>query len=118
MNALALARRGWSTARGIRRLVRNPATAEAARRQVADEVADRGPRLLRMLDELVWPYPASPARRLLDHAGIEAGDAKGLVDELGVDGALGALRDAGVYVAYEDYHGRQEARRGSATFSF
>ena len=118
MNALALARRGWSTARGIRRLVRHPATAEAARRQVADEVANRGPRLLHMLDELVWPYPSSPARRLLDHAGVERGDAARLVEELGVDGALGALRDAGVYVAYEEYHGRQEARRGSATFSF
>jgi hypothetical protein len=93
-------------------------SAGEAERIVAEEVRTRGPRFLRMLDELVWPYPSSPARRLLDHAGVEAHDAARLVEDLGLDGALAALRDAGVYVAYEEYHGRREARRGSATFAF
>ena len=89
MNALALARRGWSTARGLRRLVAPPRhrwTRPSARSPTRCRTG--GDRFLRMLDELVWPYPASPTRRLLDHAGVEAGDAAGLVDELGLDGAL------------------------------
>jgi hypothetical protein len=118
VSSLALARRSWSTARGLRRLVRHPVPLEEAERQVADEVRTGGPRFLRMLDTLVWPHPASPTRRLLDHAGVEPGDAARLVTDHGLVGALEQLRDAGVYVSYEEYQGRQEVRRGSATFAF
>jgi hypothetical protein len=96
--------------------VRHPVSAEEARRRVADEVATRGPRLLTSLDRLVWPFPANPTRRLLDAAGLEAGDVRALVDERGAVGALEALRDAGVYVTYEEHQGRTEVVRGSTRF--
>lgn len=118
MNKLELAQRGWSLARGLRWIVRNPVTLDEARRVVADEVRRRDERLLTVLDELVWPFPRSPTHQLLVHAGVEPGDLRALVADRGVEGALEALRDAGVYVAYEEYQGKVEARRGSATFSF
>lgn len=118
MNRLDTARRGASIARGLRRLARNPVALDEARRVVADEVARRPERFLDHLDTLVWPFPDGPIARLAAHAGIESGDVRALVADRGLVGSLEALRDAGVYVAYEEYHGRTDAIRGSARFSF
>lgn len=104
--------------RGLRRLVRHPLTPAEARHAVAVERARRDERFGESLDRLVWPYPASPTRRLLEHAGLAAGDVRQLVAHHGLEGALAVLRDAGVYVSYEEYLGKQPARRGSATFDF
>lgn len=113
-----MARRGVMVTRGLRRLTRDPVTLDEARRVIASEVAHRGDRLLASLDRLVWPFADSPIRRLLDHAGVEAGDVRRLVADQGADEALLTLCDQGVYVSYEEYHGRVEARRGSASFRF
>jgi hypothetical protein len=118
MGRLAFARQGWSTARGLRRLVRHPVSLTEAEQAVAREARGAGPRLLRLLDELVWPYPSSPTRRLLEAAGMQVDDVRRLVGDRGHVGALEALRDAGVYVSYEEYHGRVEARRGSSSLAF
>ena len=115
---LDMARRAVGMARGLRALVRDPVTVPAAEAVVTDEVARRGPRFLASLDRMVWPYPTSPTRRLLTHAGYEPADVARLVTDEGLVAALQQLRDAGVYVSYEEYHGRIDARRGSATFSF
>ena len=118
MGSLETARRGAGIARGLRWLAKDPVTISEARRVIADEVARRDERFLDHLDALVWPFPESPIARLAGHAGVEAGDVRALVDTHGLIGALEALRDTGVYVAYEEYHGRAEAVRGSARFSF
>ncbi len=118
MGTLETARRGAGIARGLRWLARNPVTIDEARRVITDEVARRDERFLDHLDALVWPFPTSPIARLAGHAGIEAGDVRVLVHDHGLIGALEALRDAGVYVAYEEYHGRTDAVRGSARFAF
>ena len=112
------ARQTYRFARGLRRLVRRPVAPEAARATVTAERAARSDRFLRSLDALVWPTPRSPLRLLLVNAGLERGDVEQLIGEHGLDGALEVLRDAGVYVAYEEYQGTQPARRGSASFDF
>ena len=83
---------------------------------VADEAEHRDERLLRTLDTMVWPFPTSPTRRLLDAAGLEDGDVRALVAERGLVGALEALRDAGVYVTYEEHQGEVDVQRGSTRF--
>ena len=98
--------------------MRHPVSLAEAQRTVAEEARDAGSRLLRVLDDLVWPHPASPTRWLLDAAGVEPADARALVAERGLVGALEDLRDAGVHVTYEEYHGRAEVRRGSASTTF
>lgn len=118
MTTLGKARSGMRFARGLSWIVRNPHTLEGARETVADEVARRSERFLTSIDEMVWPFAGSPTRQLLIGAGLEPGDVHALVADRGLDDALGALRDAGVYVSYEEYQGRTDARRGSATFSF
>jgi hypothetical protein len=112
------ARQAWRITRGLRRIVRDPITPDQARSQVADEVRRRGERFLTSLDRLVWPFPASPSRWLLECAGAERGDVVALVHSHGLDGALDVLRDRGVYVSYEEYKGQVPARRGSAERTF
>lgn len=111
-----MAVRTWGFARGLRGLVRHPVSLADARETVADEIRSRDDRFLQGLDDLVWPHAQHPNRRLMDHAGIEPGDVRSLVADHGLEGALEALRDAGVYVAYDEYQGKTPARRGSATF--
>lgn len=118
MGAVDTARRGAGIARGLRWLAKNPVTIEEARQVVSDEVIRRERRFLAHLDSLVWPYPRSPIARLATDAGLQSGDVRRMVDDTGLIGALEALRDAGVYVSYEEYHGRVEAVRGSSRFSF
>lgn len=102
--------------RSLRALSRDPVPAATARRVVADEAEHRDERFLRSLDTMVWPFPTSPTRRLLDAAGLEDGDVRALVAERGLVGALGALRDAGVYVTYEEHQGEVDVQRGSTRF--
>lgn len=111
-------RHTYRFARGLRRLVRNPLSPAEARAAVTRERAQRIQRFQQSLDTLVWPHPSSPVRRLLVNAGLEAGDVSALVAAHDVEGALEVLRDAGVYVSYEEYLGKQAAQRGSATFHF
>ncbi len=117
MQTIGMARRGLGVARGLRRLVRQPATLDGAREVIAEEVRARPQRFLAALDRLVWPHPASPTRRLLEAAGLEAGDVAALIAERGLTGALEGMRDLGVYVSHEEYQGRTEVRRGSTTFA-
>lgn len=118
MGTLDVARRGAGVARGLRWLAKNQVTLEEARRVVADETERRPERFLAQLDALVWAHPDGPIARLAANAGLAAGDVRELVAEHGLEGALEQMRDAGVYVSYEEYHGRIDAVRGSTTFSF
>jgi hypothetical protein len=104
--------------RGVRAFVRNPIDIEQARRQIRERLAAREARFLELLDASVWPVPASPYRKLLDNAGLDAGSVGELVHAGGLDAALHVLRDAGVYIAYEEFLGNATTRRGSSSFDF
>ena len=118
MPTLSTALRTWQFARGLRRLVRRPVSVSEACDLVQRELSDRPAAFLETLEARIWPHADHPNRLLMEAAGIEPGDVRRLVTERGLTGALEALRDAGVYVTYEEYHGRVPATRGSASFTF
>ncbi len=60
--------------------------------------------------------PSSPYCRLLEHAGFTLSNVRQLVSELGLEGALGRLYDAGVYVTMDEFKGRQPVRREGLEF--
>lgn len=66
----------------------------------------------------MFGYARSPYRTLLRAAGCEMGDIRALVAREGVEGALGRLRDAGVFVRFDEFKGTSPAVRGSQTFQF
>jgi hypothetical protein len=108
----------WYFTRGLRGLLRDPPTLEAARSRVANALLHREQVFLESLRRLVWSQPNSPYHALFAHAGVEAGDIEALVRDLGLATALTKLRDRGVYITYEEWLGNEPARRGSSTFDF
>lgn len=109
----AVVRQGWRFTAGVRGLIEQPSSLAAAEEAYHSAVASRTESFLGSLDRLVWSEPSSPYTALLGHAGIDAADVCSLVLEGGIEHALQELRDAGVYVAYEEYTGAQPIRRGS-----
>jgi hypothetical protein len=107
-------------ARLLRRLpgfLRHPVSLAAARERVATRLAERGADLVALVRDAVLPDPASPWRRLLAHAGCTLGDLEARVRRDGVESALGALREAGVYLTVEEMKGRRPVIRGSLTLA-
>jgi hypothetical protein len=92
---------------GLRRYLDTPVSAAECRRQVAAGLARRETAFLETLERRVLQVPGSPYRALLEHAGVELGDAAQLVREHGLEGALFRLHEAGVYVTLEEFKGRR-----------
>jgi hypothetical protein len=70
-----------------------------------------------MLERGVYGHPASPYRRLLEHAGVRYDDAAALVRGLGLEAGLEALYDKGVYVTIDEFKGRAPIVRGGLTIA-
>ena len=108
----------WRFGTGLRRFLREPIDATAAAEHARSWLTARDERFLQSLDRLVWPFPQSPSRQLLECAGVERGDVHDLVRTNGLTPALEHLRDAGVYVTYEEFRGDADAVRGSRRLHF
>lgn len=104
--------------RGLRSIIRHPVTVSDATARLRTSMDTRGERFLQGLDDLVWSIPSSPYLKLFAAAGAERGDVRRLVEQDGLEGALEALRDRGVYVAHEEWQGTVPAQRGSQSFAF
>jgi len=104
--------------RGLARFLAEPITPDQARRTILARLARREQTLLEMLEHAVFAYPRSPYRQLFRAAGCELGDVRALVARDGIESALVSLRDAGVFVRFEEYKGAAPAVRGSQTFHF
>ncbi len=102
-------------ARGLRDYMTHSVSEEEARRIVARRFEQRERNLVRSLEERIFGNPTSPYRALFAHAGIELPDAVRIVEEEGVEGALGRFYDAGVYVTIDEFKGRKPIQRGSLT---
>jgi len=91
---------------GLRPFLRRRMTLADARRLLRDRMATRGERFLALVERGVFARPRSPYAALLRLAGCEFGDLQRLVERDGVEGALTALHEAGVYVTFDEFKGR------------
>lgn len=110
---LADARKLAAFASSVRRHVRARPDPEAGRAVLRRDLETREARFLDVLDRAVLRRPGSPYHALLRHAGVERGDVEALVADLGLEGALARLRDAGVHVTPEELKRRVPLVRGS-----
>ena len=92
---------------GLRRHLREPLSLEAAVETVKGLNAARESNFLRLLERSVYGYPDSPYLPLLHRAGCEMGDVRSMVRDRGLENTLRALREAGVYVTFEEFKGRK-----------
>ncbi|HTG32534.1 MAG TPA: hypothetical protein VLB76_06345 [Thermoanaerobaculia bacterium] len=93
------------------RFLRRPLDVTAAAEAVGAGVRGREAAFLQVLEQLVFGVETSPLRRLLAWAGCTPGDLRSLVAAEGVEGTLGRLRAAGVFVSADELRGRVPLRR-------
>jgi hypothetical protein len=77
-----------------------------ARARIEAQLRRRDESFLDVLQRAVYGNPGSPYRGLLGSAGLELGDVVALLRNEGLEGALGRLFDAGVYVTLDEFKGR------------
>ena len=95
-----------------------PASARDAREWLRRGLAAREQALLDLAERAVYGNPSSPYLPLLRLAGCEPGDLAHLVAKEGVEGALERLRDAGVYLTFDEFKGRRDVERSGQRFRF
>jgi hypothetical protein len=101
-------------ARRLPAFLRTTLTPEEARARVEQQLRGREEAFLTVLDEGVYRNPRSPYRALLEVAGVELGDARRMVRDLGLEPALARLLDAGVRVTLDEFKGRRAIERPGA----
>jgi hypothetical protein len=94
-------------ARGLRAFLAHPLSLDEARAVVRRRLDERESNFLRTIERGIYGHPRSPYRRLLALARCELGDAQRLVRTQGLEGALRTLREAGVYITFEEFKGRE-----------
>ena len=96
---------------GLPGFLRHPISLEEARTVLRQRLAERESSFLRLLERGVFGYPRSPYLPLLRAAGCTLGDVREMVRTRGLEGSLRVLREAGVYVSFEEFKGREPIRR-------
>lgn len=115
MIRLADVRAGLRLLRDLPGFLRSPLSLPAARATLEARLAERADRLLVGI-RAAWARPSGPYGALLCHAGCEPGDARNLVEQEGVEGALTTLAERGVWLSCAEFKGRVAVRRGSLEF--
>lgn len=98
---------------GLRGFLRHTMTLEQARGIVTKRLAEREKNFLAILKKGVYGNSRSPYLPMLKFAGCEMGDVEKMVHGKGLEGTLETLKEAGVYVTFEEFKGREPiVRRG------
>src|SRR5574341_394025 len=101
------ARRWLPFALALRRSLRHPMSLDDAVAIVRRRLEDRETNFLSTVERNIYGYPNSPYLPLLRRAGCEFPDLVAMVRGHGLEHTLKALHDAGVYVTFEEFKGRQ-----------
>ena len=99
--------------RSLPGFLRNPIGVEQARAILRRRLEHREGDFLALARTAIFGQAASPYRHLLRLAGCEYGDLERLVGGEGLEGALSALLQRGVYLTVDELKGRRPAVRGS-----
>jgi hypothetical protein len=96
----------WRFARGLRSFLQNPISLAEARAIVARRMDEREESLLRLIERGIFGYARSPYLPLFKLAGCEMGDVRDRVRTRGLEGTLQELRQAGIYITFEEFKGK------------
>jgi hypothetical protein len=92
---------------GLRGFLRHTISLEEARTIVRQRIAEREANFLRLVEGGIFGHSRSPYLPLLKLAGCEMGDIRKMVQTRGLDEALRALCEAGVYVTFDEFKGHE-----------
>ncbi len=99
-------------ARALPSFFRATMTLEKARAIVQQRLAEREANFLQLIEHRILGNPRSPYLPLLKLAGCELGDLRNMVQQRGLEATLLALREAGVYLTFQEFKGRKPVVRG------
>lgn len=97
------------------RLLRRAPTTEQARALVRRRLAARESSFLGLMQRAIYQGRLQPWAWLVATSGCQYGDLVRLVEQEGLEGALGRLWQAGLYLTVAELKGRQPIVRGSAS---
>lgn len=91
---------------GLRGFLRRRMSLDEAHAIIRDRMANRERNFLAMVEGGVFAHPESPYLGLFRSAGCSFADVEASIDSNGLEGTLADLRDAGVYVAFDEFWAR------------
>ena len=92
---------------GLRGFLRHTITLEEAKAIIQKRMVEREENFLRLVRRGIFGYQKSPYLPLLKLAGVEFIDIEQMVKRKGLEDTLRALREAGVYITFEEFKGRE-----------
>jgi hypothetical protein len=101
----------------LRRFLRHTLTLDEARAIVHERMAHREENFLQIAEHGIYGNARSPYLPLLSAAGCDLGDLRTLVKGQGLEGALRRLREAGVYITFEEFKGRKPIERSGLSIA-
>ena len=92
---------------GLRGFLKHTITLEEAKAIVHQRMKERETNFLRLVKRGIFGYLKSPYLPLMKLAQCDLGDIENMLRNKGLKGTLMALREAGVYVSFEEFKGRK-----------
>ena len=102
---------------GLPGFLRKTVSLDEARTIIERGLAEREASFLRLVKRGIFGYKKSPYLSLMKLARCEMGDIESLVRSEGLEGALRQLREAGVYISFEEFKGRKPVERNGQVIS-
>jgi phenylacetate-coenzyme A ligase PaaK-like adenylate-forming protein len=102
---------------GLPGFLQHTTSLEEARATVRQRLDQRESNFLRLMEHGIIGYEKSPYRSLLKLAHVELNDVRTMVRAKGLEETLKKLRDAGVYVSFEESKGRKPIVRDGQVIS-
>jgi len=99
----------------LRRFLQRQLTLKEAKQTTSVRMAQREETFLRIVKRSVYSYLRSPYLALLKNADCTFSDLQASIKSKGLEGTLRDLRQAGVYVTYEEFKGRRPIVRDRLT---
>src|SRR3972149_8533655 len=91
---------------GLPGYLRHMLTLEEAKVIVKKRIEERETNFLRLIKKGVFGYPKSPYLPLMKLVHCEMGDIENMIRSRGLENTLRSLREAGVYISFEEFKGR------------
>jgi hypothetical protein len=101
---------------GLRGFLKHTLTLEEAKAIIKRRMEERETNFLRLVRKGIFGYPKSPYLPLMKMARCEMGDIEDMVRNKGLEDTLRALREAGVYITFEESKGREPIVRNGKVF--
>ncbi len=101
---------------GLRGFLKHTLTLDEAKAIIQKRMEERETNFLSLIRRGIFGYPKSPYLPLMKMAQCEIGDIKNMVRSKGLENTLRALREAGVYITFEEFKGREPIVRNNQVF--